>query len=92
MLKMPWIVPVPLIPVRCAVPVPGRKAACMFKCPVIGLKVPAKPIPTVPALPSIVPVNVPLPAMNPDPVDVITATSVPDNVPEISPIVLMVSL
>ena len=64
----------------------------MFKCPVIGLKVPAKPIPTVPLLPSIAPVNVPLPAMNPDPVDVITATSVPDNVPERSPSALIVRL
>ena len=64
----------------------------MFNCPVIGLKVPAKPIPTVPVLPSIVPVKVPLPAMNPEPVDVMTATSVPDNDPEISPIVLIVRL
>ncbi len=91
-MKMPWIVPVPLIPVSWPVPVPGRKLACMFNCPVVGLKVPAKPIPTVPVLPRIVPVNVPLPAMNPDPVDVITATSVPDNVPERSPIALIVRL
>ncbi len=89
---MPWIVPVPLIPASCPVPVPSRKAALMFNCPVIGLKVPAKLIPTVPLLPSIVPVNVPLPAMNPDPVDVITATSVPDNVPERSPSALIVRL
>jgi len=64
----------------------------MFNCPVIGLKVPAKPITTVPVLPRIVPVNVPPPAMNPDPVDVITATSEPDNDPEISPTVLIVRL
>ena len=91
-MKMPWIVPVPLIPVSWPVPVPVRKAARMFNCPVVGLKVPAKPIPTVPVLPSIVPVKVPLPAMNPEPVDVMTATSVPDNDPEISPIVLIVRL
>jgi len=91
-LKMPWIVPVPLIPVSWPVPVPVRKAARMFNCPVVGLKVPAKPIPIVPLLPSIVPVNVPIPAMNPDPVGVITATSVPDNVPKRSPSALIVRL
>ena len=58
----------------------------------VGLKVPAKPMPTVPDLPRIVPVNVPLPTRNPEPVDVMTATSVPVNVPEMSPLVLIVRL
>ena len=57
-----------------------------------GLNVPAKPIPTVPDLPRMVPVNVPLPARNPDPVDVITAISLPTNEPEISPVVKIVRL
>ncbi len=57
---MPWIVPVPLTPVSCPVPVPGRKLACMFNCPVVGLKVPAKPIPTVPVLVVAVVVKVPI--------------------------------
>ena len=78
------------MPVSPPVPVPRTKLTWPVKGGVddVATNVPVNAIPTLPDLPSIVPVNVPPPAKNPWPVGLITITSLATRVPEMSPVIL----
>ena len=78
------------MPANPPVPVPGTNLAWPVNGGVndVATNVPVNAIPTLPDLPSIVPVNVPLPAKNPCPVGLITITSLAKRVPEMSPAVV----
>ena len=84
---VPCIIPLPLMRASPPVPVPGTNLAWPVNGGVndVATKVPVNAIPTLPDLPSIVPVNVPPPAKDPWAVGLITITSLATNVPEMSP-------
>jgi len=77
------------MPASPPVPVPGTNLAWPVNGGVneVATKIPVNAIPTLPDLPSIVPVNVPPPANDPWPVGLITITSLATKVPEMSPVI-----
>lgn len=87
---VPCIDPPPLTPASPPVPVPGTKLTWPVNGGVdeVATKVPVNATPTLPDLPSIVPVNVPPPAKEPWPVRLIKITSMATRVPEMSPIIV----